>query len=568
MFLHPLHLTHDEIQPVPGDILPRMTSELPARRDGGRPRAQDLGELPEACLFGLELTVAWPSAETALCAIPLLFSDAALRLDLGTGLPLLVIAAHRSGHVWCVLVKGGRSSALRALARLGAAGAVRQDLETEYVVEKTPFRMGSTAAVFNVQARSQDACAELVGKVLVDESPEKEDSVPKDVCREVSMLAAAQGHPNVTLFHGAFRQQFASDCGQSMPRWVLLMERCHEQDLFEAVLQRQLEEEKAQDIMESLLSALEHLHRRQIVHRDVKPENVLMARDGRICLTDFGLACSVVDEREMRRRCGSPGYTAPEVIKRSRYGPKVDCFSAGVLLYFIVSSTLPFASSSVTLVLRKTMACQVDFGMSPAFQRISYACQSMILMLLQSKASSRLSAQDALCHPWLIVGARATFEGLCCGQKPFEESLMSGVGGGGRVASPCSNSADDGTMQLYGTTWGSQAPDETGPSVTLGLSKQRPSSRTSFTKPTSILKVIREAAEEEEDYQHGQEDAADAPTDGDAGPNSRAQAVAESPEPEIAARVIQPPRAPPPESSARRPRGGVTYGRGQHYAAP
>ncbi len=82
---------------------------------------------------------------------------------------------------------------------------------------------------------------------------------------------------------------------------------------------------------------LEHLHSHSVVHRDLKPENILFTRGGRLKLTDFGLAHHVKglspENHLMHTCCGTPHYVAPEVLLGHGYGPEVDFWSLGVILY-------------------------------------------------------------------------------------------------------------------------------------------------------------------------------------------------------------------------------------------
>ena len=90
--------------------------------------------------------------------------------------------------------------------------------------------------------------------------------------------------------------------------------------------------------MKKLLESLDYLHSKKLMHRDIKPENIILKdniSETDIVLVDFGL-CEYTDSKELLfKRCGTPGYVAPEILNDEKYSTKVDIFSAGVILYLL-----------------------------------------------------------------------------------------------------------------------------------------------------------------------------------------------------------------------------------------
>merc|ERR1719469_1449026 len=107
-----------------------------------------------------------------------------------------------------------------------------------------------------------------------------------------------------------------------------MLEWCKHGDLHDRVSkQGPCDDGEAAQIMRGILRALSHVHDLGLVHRDVKPENIMIAEgpDGcRPLLGDFGIAAGLADDLAMSARCGSPGYVAPEVLEGKRYDCKVD----------------------------------------------------------------------------------------------------------------------------------------------------------------------------------------------------------------------------------------------------
>ncbi|OMJ92925.1 hypothetical protein SteCoe_4269 [Stentor coeruleus] len=174
-----------------------------------------------------------------------------------------------------------------------------------------------------------------------------------------------------------------------------LLRRLHKKEKFT--------ESTAARFIVNLLESLKYLHASHIVHRDLKPENLLMITndsdvDFKIC--DFGLA--YMSSSNQNLRCGSPGYAAPEIIQKKPYNQKVDIFSAGILLYIVLSGRPPFRGQNVKEILKQNSICRLTFH-DKCWDSISKKGKNMILSLTNPNPSLRLSAEQALRHPWLKV---------------------------------------------------------------------------------------------------------------------------------------------------------------------
>ena len=173
-------------------------------------------------------------------------------------------------------------------------------------------------------------------------------------------------------------------------------------DLYQRVTERKVyTEEKAAIFMKNLFDVMDYMHSMNVIHRDLKPENILLVNntsDVDFKIADFGFACEGSEDQNLR--CGSPGYIAPEILKKKKYGPKVDIFSAGVILYVMLSSRVPFCGKTRDKILHSNLECKIYFQ-DKYWKHISKEGIDLVLRLTDCNPDNRITAKQALEHPWV-----------------------------------------------------------------------------------------------------------------------------------------------------------------------
>jgi serine/threonine protein kinase len=216
--------------------------------------------------------------------------------------------------------------------------------------------------------------------------------------RMESRFLAALSHRSIVRAHGLYELIIRQEkC------FVLVLECVEGGDLHNFLDPEGMGEVQARNIIAQLLSALSYCHKHEVVHRDIKLTNILAYRssDGnglRVRLSDFGLAANTWDSEEMTRRCGSPGYIAPEVLKKYNYNEKIDVFSLGVVLYQLLTGVGMFRARSMRTVLSMNARAEIPMG---DLAHLSTAVQDLVRGMCAMDPRRRLSALEALESRWI-----------------------------------------------------------------------------------------------------------------------------------------------------------------------
>uniref|UniRef100_A0A671M7V7 Serine/threonine-protein kinase n=1 Tax=Sinocyclocheilus anshuiensis TaxID=1608454 RepID=A0A671M7V7_9TELE len=186
-------------------------------------------------------------------------------------------------------------------------------------------------------------------------------------------------------------------------RVFVVMEKLHG-DMLEMILSSEkskLPERITKFLVTQILVALRHLHFKNIVHCDLKPENVLLASAEpfpQVKLCDFGFA-RIIGEKSFRRSVvGTPAYLAPEVLRSKGYNRSLDMWSVGVIIYVSLSGTFPFNEDEDINDQIQNAAFMYP---STPWKEISAEATDLINNLLQVKMRKRYSVDKTLSHPWL-----------------------------------------------------------------------------------------------------------------------------------------------------------------------
>ena len=159
----------------------------------------------------------------------------------------------------------------------------------------------------------------------------------------------------------------------------------------------------AQRFAIQLKNGLQVLHSRQLIHRDLKPQNLLLDQStspytATLKLADFGFARSLLADDMAATLCGSPLYMAPEILKYQAYDAKADLWSVGAILYEMVVGRVPYTGQNHIQLLDRIEREEVSW---PSTVEVSAECRDLIGRLLKRRVEERMSFQEFFNHPFL-----------------------------------------------------------------------------------------------------------------------------------------------------------------------
>lgn len=157
-------------------------------------------------------------------------------------------------------------------------------------------------------------------------------------------------------------------------------------------------EEDAVIILNQLASAVRHCHSKNITHRDIKPDNIMIDDELNATLIDFGLS-KLKSKNGFKSIIGSPLYMSPEVYD-GKYNNKCDIWALGVLIYHMISGTLPFKGDNLEQVQHNARRSKLKFE-GKVWRKISSECKELIKNMIVVDPKMRFTAEQVTEHAWL-----------------------------------------------------------------------------------------------------------------------------------------------------------------------
>ncbi|KAM7012227.1 calcium/calmodulin-dependent protein kinase type IV [Tautogolabrus adspersus] len=285
-------------------------------------------------------------------------------------------------------------------------GSRRDGTVEEFYTLSSELGRGATSIVYRCEEKqTQKPYAIKVLKKTIDK---------KIVRTEIGVLLRLS-HPNIIQL----KEIFETDTDIA-----LVLELVTGGELFDRIVERGYYSERdAAHVIKQILEAVAYLHENGVVHRDLKPENLLYADlslDAPLKIADFGLSKIIDDQVTMKTVCGTPGYCAPEILRGNAYGPEVDMWSVGVILYILLCGFEPFFDPrGDQYMYSRILNCDYEF-VSPWWDDVSLNAKDLVSKLIVLDPHKRLSVREALQHPW-VLGKAARFSHMDTTQRKLQE---------------------------------------------------------------------------------------------------------------------------------------------------
>ncbi|XP_026879666.2 serine/threonine-protein kinase MARK2 isoform X1 [Electrophorus electricus] len=305
---------------------------------------------------------------------------------MSTRTPMLPVIEHPTSQAHSDLKAGGRSNMARGRNSLATA-ADEQPHIGNYRLLKT-IGKGNFA---KVKLARHVLTGKEVAVKIIDKTQLNSSSLQK-LFREVRIMKLLN-HPNIVKLFEVIETE---------KTLYLVMEYASGGEVFDyLVAHGRMKEKEARAKFRQIVSAVQYCHQKCIVHRDLKAENLLLDADMNIKIADFGFSNEFTLGNKLDTFCGSPPYAAPELFQGKKYdGPEVDVWSLGVILYTLVSGSLPFDGQNLKELRERVLRgkYRIPFYMSTD-------CENLLKKFLILNPTKRGSLEQQIMKDrWMNVG--------------------------------------------------------------------------------------------------------------------------------------------------------------------
>ena len=252
----------------------------------------------------------------------------------------------------------------------------------DYIVDRKRIGKGSFSTIYKCKNKENKTFA--LKEITIDKNKTKNKICIK---REFEIMRKLN-HDNIVKIHDVIIDTQFNNI-------YFIMDYYEYGDLSQFLNKKPLKEKFSRKYMKQLSNGLSYLLENNILHRDLKPQNILLTKNYDIKLTDFGFATHYTKDTIINTLCGSPMYMAPEIITRNGYDYKSDLWSVGIILYEMIHGYTPFDVQNFIDLIKEIKKKDIKIKVN-----VSNECKDLIYKLCKTNPTERISWEQYFCHKW------------------------------------------------------------------------------------------------------------------------------------------------------------------------
>ena len=234
---------------------------------------------------------------------------------------------------------------------------------------------------------------EKVAIKILDKRKIVEKSDLERILREMKMLSELDNEHIIKVFQ----------IYENENHYLIIMEYCEGGELFNYIVEKQrLSENESAYFYYQIIQGVEYIHSQGIAHRDLKPENLLLDKNKKIKIIDFGLSNYFDGVQKLETPCGSPCYASPEMVGGNKYnGFFIDVWATGIILFAMLCGYLPFEDDNNDVLFKQILGGKIDYP-----NHLTEVSKDLLKKIIETNPDKRIKIEEIKKHPFYLMGKK------------------------------------------------------------------------------------------------------------------------------------------------------------------